>query len=306
MPDLLFIVLLLLLGMAAGFVLRRQTGALRAADGLASLAVPALLFILGANLGNDDALFARLPVLGGTALGVAVCSVAGSIATLRLLQSTFDPAPRNVAAAQSSGPAPIMGTLRILGFFLLGLVLARFSLSPDFLFSPRLGTYVLRLLIACVGVGLGAKLQAFAVIREMYVKILAVPLLIVLGTVLGSLAASLILPDVGPREALAVGCGFGYYSLSSLLIENLGHPALGAVALLANIMRELMAIICAPLLVRFFGTLATPAAGGAAAMDTVLPVIARFSGERAAIAAVFSGMCLTLLVPFLVTAIMTW
>ena len=45
-------------------------------------------------------------------------------------------------------------------------------------------------------------------------------------------------------------------------------------------------------------------AGGAAAMDTCLPVIARYSGERCAILAVFSGMCLTLLVPLIVPALM--
>ena len=56
--------------------------------------------------------------------------------------------------------------------------------------------------------------------------------------------------------------------------------------------------------VRFTGKLGPVLAGGAAAMDTCLPVVAHVSGERCAILAVFSGMCLTLLVPFLLPVIM--
>ena len=47
-------------------------------------------------------------------------------------------------------------------------------------------------------------------------------------------------------------------------------------------------------------------AGGAAAMDTCLPILARYSGERYAILDGFSGMTLTLLVPVLVPALMSF
>lgn len=305
MSDILIIAGLLIAGMGLGYALRGRPVFLRGADRLASLAVFLLLFVLGAGLGHNAELFARLPVLGGTALCIALCSCAGSILFLRLLQRTFDPVPRTVPTAKGSGPSPLWGTLRILACFAAGVTLARLDLLPVFLFRSGLAGYALWLLVFCVGIGLGAELKAFAVVREMHVKILAVPLLIVLGTLAGSLAASFLL-GMSPREALAVGSGFGYYSLSSLLIENMGHPSLAAVALLSNICRELIGILGAPLAGRFCGTLAPVAAAGATAMDTGLPVIARFSGERAAIAAVFSGMTLTVMVPFLVTAIMEW
>jgi uncharacterized membrane protein YbjE (DUF340 family) len=81
---------------------------------------------------------------------------------------------------------------------------------------------------------------------------------------------------------------------------------LASTALLSNILREIMAILGAPLLARHCGGLSTVGAAGATAMDTTLPVIARFSGEHAAVIAVFSGMTLTMLVPFLVTAALQW
>ncbi len=306
MSDILIIAGLLVAGMAPGHALRGRPVFLRGADHVASLAVFALLFVLGAGLGHNEELFTRLPILGGTALCISLCSCLGSILFLRPLQRIFDPAARSRPESKAAGgPSPLWGTLRILACFTAGMGLARAGLLPGFLFQSGLVVYALWLLVFCVGIGLGAELKAFAVVREMHVKILAVPLLIVLGTAAGSLAAAFLL-GMGARDALAVGCGFGYYSLSSLLIENMGNPSLAAVALLANICRELLGILGAPVAVRLCGSLAPVAAAGATAMDTGLPVIARFAGERAAIAAVFSGMSLTVLVPFLVTAIMEW
>ena len=118
---------------------------------------------------------------------------------------------------------------------------------------------------------------------------------------LGLFGAGLPLPD-----SLAVGAGFGYYSLATVIITQLGDPALGSVALLSNMIHEIITLTLSPLLVRVVGRLGPVMAGGAAAMDTCLPIIARYSGERYAILAVFSGMTLTLLVPVLVPALMSF
>jgi uncharacterized membrane protein YbjE (DUF340 family) len=77
------------------------------------------------------------------------------------------------------------------------------------------------------------------------------------------------------------------------------------VALLSNIFREVATLLTTPILVRYFGKLAGIASGGATAMDTTLPVISRYSGKEYAIIALFSGIVLTILVPFLVTFILT-
>ena len=57
--------------------------------------------------------------------------------------------------------------------------------------------------------------------------------------------------------------------------------------------------------VKYFGKLAPIASGGATSMDTTLPVITKFTGTEYAIIAVFSGTVLTIIVPFLVTFILT-
>ena len=104
---------------------------------------------------------------------------------------------------------------------------------------------------------------------------------------------------------MAVGAGFGYYSLSSVFITQLHSHSLGVVALLSNIFREVATLLATPILVSYFGNLAGIASGGATAMDTTLPIISKYSGKEYAIIAVFSGIVLTILVPFLVTVILT-
>lgn len=306
MQDILIILACIGSGMLLGCLQRRNAPLLRIADRASLYAIYGLLFILGAGLGSDKALLARLPLLGGRALVIAFCCTFASAFAMTALSRLFifNGTPKDRENAQ--GPSPLLGSIRILCAFSLGIALAVWGLTPGWMNDSALATYALYLLVFVVGIGLGADLRAFRIVCDLHVKILAVPICIVLASGVGALAAAAVLPGLSFREALCVGAGLGYYSLSSLLIENSGNSSLASVALLANILREVMAILAAPVLARHFGRLSPVGASGATAMDTTLPVIARFSGEQAAVIAVFSGMTLTLLVPFLVTALLYW
>lgn len=304
MQDILTILFCISLGMLLGYLQRANRFLLRLASAASQYAIFALLFFLGTKLGADSGLMSRLPAIGTKALVISACCTAGSVVLLFFAKSMLPgPLPHSLKEAAPAA-SPIAGSLRILSFFILGVFLSRLGVIPSWISSSSIATYALFFLVFTVGIGLGADLRAFRVIRDMHVKILFIPFLIILGTAGGALAVSALLPGISVKDALCVGAGFGYYSLSSFLIESAGDPVLASIALLANILREIMAIFAAPLLVRHFGRLAPVGAAGATAMDTCLPVIARFSGEQAAVIAVFSGMTLTLLVPFLVTAIL--
>ncbi|XPV76332.1 MAG: lysine exporter LysO family protein [Desulfovibrio sp.] len=198
------------------------------------------------------------------------------------------------------------GSLIILSFFLLGCLLGRFDVVPMWMKDDAVTTYALYLLLFVVGMSIGFDTRCWRILREMHLKVLLVPLFVIIGTFLGAAGAWLLLPDMALRDVLGVGAGFGYYSLSSLMISNMGNPVLGSIALLSNIIRELTTLLAAPLLVRYFGSLGPVASGGATSMDTSLPVIVKFTSERYGIVAVFSGMTLTVAVPFLVTFIFSY
>ena len=115
------------------------------------------------------------------------------------------------------------------------------------------------------------------------------------------IVGSLLLSHRSLTDCLAISSGFGYYSLSSIFITEYRGAELGTIALLSNIIRELLTLLCAPLLVRWFGNLAPISAGGATTMDTTLPIIVRTSGQEFAIVSIFHGFIVDFSVPFLVT-----
>lgn len=195
-------------------------------------------------------------------------------------------------------------SITIVGFFICGILAGLFSLLPKFLLDPDLSNYALYILMFFVGISVGAGRNVWQVIKKTKFKIMFVPLSVIIGTFIGVSIISFFLPKINLRESLAVGSGFGYYSLSSIFINRLHGEVLGVIALVANILREITTLLAAPLMAKYFGNLAPIAAGGATSMDTTLPIITKFSGKEYAIISVFNGTVLTIIVPFLVTFIL--
>jgi uncharacterized membrane protein YbjE (DUF340 family) len=195
-------------------------------------------------------------------------------------------------------------SLIIVAFFTAGILFGIFIPGLRFLNKTDISRYALCGLLFLIGVGIGGDRRTQRAMRSLDLRIVLVPLAVILGTLVGSFGVALFLPGLKLREVLAVGSGFGYYSLSSVIITQIRGPVLGVIGLMANIAREIMTLLTAPLLARYLGNLAPIAAGGATAMDTTLPVIIRFSGKEYAVVAVFSGIVLTLLVPVLVTLLL--
>ncbi len=164
--------------------------------------------------------------------------------------------------------------------------------------------YAVYAMLAAVGMTLGFDVRAWRILRDLKGWVALVPLMIAVGTFLGGTAAWAVL-DMSFRDVMAVSAGFGYYSLSSMLINQLADVSLGSMALIANMVRELVTLLFAPLIARVFGGLGPLSAAGAAS-DTCLPAIIRTSGERNTILGIFSGMVLTVAVPFFVTGIFAW
>ena len=193
------------------------------------------------------------------------------------------------------------GSLIIVAFFVLGLLLARWGILPAELVENDFSMYALYGLMFLVGMSVGSDTKALKALREQDLKIVLVPLATILGTLAGSVLVGLGLPGRSLTDCLAVGSGFGYYSLSSVFITEYRGAELGTLALTANIIREIITLLGTPLLVCWFGKLAPICAGGATTMDTTLPVITRFSGKEFVVISIFHGFIIDFSVPFLVT-----
>ncbi len=195
-------------------------------------------------------------------------------------------------------------SLFILSLFILGLLLGLYQLLPSILIEQDYTMYILYTLMFFVGIGIGADTKALLVIKKTKLKILFVPLSVIIGSLLGAVLVSLFFPGLNIQDAMAVSAGFGYYSLSSIFITEISGEFLGTVALLSNILRELITLVATPLFVKYFGKLAGIASGGATSMDSTLSIITEYSGKEWGIISVFSGLVLTIVVPILVPFIL--
>lgn len=193
------------------------------------------------------------------------------------------------------------GSLIIVGFFVLGIIVGLCHFVPQDFLDSDVSYYALSALMFCVGISIGCDTSVLKSFRKVNPRLMFLPVMTIVGTLAGCAAASLVLGHRQLTDCLAIGSGFGYYSLSSIFITEYRGPELGTIALLANICREILTLLCAPLLARYFGKLAPISVGGATSMDTTLPIITRASGEQFIIVSIFHGFCVDFSVPFLVT-----
>lgn len=196
-----------------------------------------------------------------------------------------------------------------IGVFVAGILAGAAGAVPTGWDSGILPRIILYVLVVQVGLGLGSGGGLAALRSGLSLRSLLLPVCTIAGTVVFSALASLLFSLWSMTDCMAVGCGFGYYSLSSVIITGMkqaaagaeGAAALGTLALMTNIVREMTAIAGAPLLVKISGKSAPVVAAGVTSMDSALPSISRYSGSDTVPAALVHGIVLEIATPILVT-----
>ena len=191
-------------------------------------------------------------------------------------------------------------TLRILSSLVLGF-LAGVFLLPEGLPSmlEPLTDISLAFLLFAVGYDLGQDADLGRKIKDLPRISLAVPFVIALGSLMGAILTSLAI-QVPIGDGALAGAGFGWYSLSAVIIAQDYDVTVGALALLTNVFREVFAILLIPYIAKKTGYLPAIAPGGATAMDVTLPIIAKNTDAQTTLVAFYSGTVLSALVPIVV------
>lgn len=193
------------------------------------------------------------------------------------------------------------GSLIIVGFFVIGVFL---GINIDMLLpivESDITIYVLYALMLTVGISIGSDKKALDALRNQDLKVILLPIGTILGTIIAAVIISPLIFGVRLTDVIAISGGFGYYSLSSIILTEYRGAEIGTIALVTNIAREIIALLAAPLLLKYFGRLAPISAAGATSLDTLLPIITRFSGKEFVVISIFHGLVLELTVPILVT-----
>ncbi|MBE8564684.1 lysine exporter LysO family protein [Vibrio sp. OPT20] len=126
---------------------------------------------------------------------------------------------------------------------------------------------------------------------------MVIAITIIVTSMLGGVIAAYIL-DIPLFKALAMSSGFGWYSLAGILMGDAFGPVYGGASFMLELLRELVALVLIPVLIRSYPCTSIGYAG-ATAMDFTLPVIQTTGGVRCVPIAIVSGFILSLLVPIL-------
>jgi uncharacterized membrane protein YbjE (DUF340 family) len=189
----------------------------------------------------------------------------------------------------------------LIGAVAAGAFLSFNGLIPDFLlFNCNIFVdFMLYLMLFLIGFDLGSTRSSLGSMFKADRYLIIVPLGTIVGTIFGGFLCSFFI-RLSAMDTMAVAAGFGWYSFSAVILANLKGAELGAIAFLANVIRESLALVCVPLVARWFGQYAAIAPGGATTMDVTLPVIEKYAGRRAAIIGFVQGVVLTGLTPFII------
>lgn len=192
---------------------------------------------------------------------------------------------------------PLREALIALGMVALGalLFLAQQQLGLESLALPSSNAFLL-LMIGIIGADLAQiRLSGQWVSPAM----LALPGLVVVGSMLGgALVARLV--DVPLKAGLALSSGYGWFSLSSVMVAEALGKAYGTMALSIDLLRELLAFVILYAVGRWWPVVGL-AAAGATAMDSSLPIIKQVCSPSVIPMAMVSGFLLTLLAPFMMS-----
>ncbi|MEJ2771970.1 MULTISPECIES: lysine exporter LysO family protein [unclassified Stygiolobus] len=180
----------------------------------------------------------------------------------------------------------------------LGLILGlgiRFELPFTFIID-----YELYFLAVIIGIEIGRSFNIGLLKRTTALAILAVTV-----DVVGAIILSVIFSPLIPLKAsLMITLGSGWYSYTGPFVAKYFGPALGVVGFLSNFLREQLAFILLPILLRVKATpIGAIAIGGATSMDVTLPLYVDLLGGEYAVGAMISGFILTLLIPIILPTI---
>jgi len=189
----------------------------------------------------------------------------------------------------------------IIIIIILGVISGYFIIPTSLLeYLDLISTISLSILLLGVGIDIGRNKEVITDLKRLGFKIILVPTLIAIGSIAGAILFGILI-KLPVNESSAIAAGFGWYSLSAVILTKTYSTDIGALAFLSNVFRELFALVLIPLLAKMGTKLTVIAPGGATTMDTTLPLITKSVNDtEIAIIAFISGAVLSAFVPILV------
>ncbi|MBB6363850.1 uncharacterized membrane protein YbjE (DUF340 family) [Acinetobacter lwoffii] len=133
-------------------------------------------------------------------------------------------------------------------------------------------------------------------------KILLVPIGCIFGSLFAVMLYSFWNTDISLKDLIMLSQGYGFYSMSGVVVTELRNAELGSIALMNDLFREIFAILLMYCMGWRYPRSAISAAG-ATAMDVTLPMVKQACGHDFIPHAMVSGFILSLLAPVMVSVL---
>ena len=288
--------LIILLPLVIGYLIPlHRPSALKLIARLLSWIVYVILFFMGISLAFLDNLASNLlAILHYAAVSVVIILLC-NIAALMWLEQKMPWQNHHRQEKLPSRLAMALESLQLCGVVFIGFMIGLSGIS--FLqHATEASEYTLIFLLFLIGIQLrnnGMTLRQIVLNRRGMI----VAVVVMVSSLLGGIINAFIL-DLPLKTGLAMASGFGWYSLSGILLTESYGPVIGSAAFFNDLARELLAIMLIPGLVRRSRSTALGLCG-ATSMDFTLPVLQRSGGVEIVPAAIVHGFILSLQVPIL-------
>lgn len=326
MGDLILYLGVTFIGFVIGSKVRSHRDRFSWTSRVQMVALIILVMVMGMRMGSNEEVIANLSTIGISAFLMTAVIMACSILAIWLARQVMGidrfgrmkRAEKEILTGEDGGSASggeesaggNSTTFAIIASVAAGMALGYLAIRPLFegnmdQFDSLAGLTIkvgLCLLLVFIGLDLGLDGTVVDNFKKVGLRILVFPAVVIVGTLAGAAACSLFM-EFSLKECLAIGAGFGWYTLAPGIIMENGYVTASAVAFLHNVMRELFSIIFIPLVAKKIGYIETTGMPGAAAMDVCLPIVEKSTRSDIAVYSFVSGVILSTAVPIMVPLI---
>lgn len=251
-----------------------------------------ILFLMGLSLAALDNLGSNLQLILKFAGVFFVVLAACNLLALPWVDKFL---PLDTQTTQTKLPLSTMALESVKLIFVVGGGLAiGVLINFDLSWVETASEWILFILLFFIGVQLrNSGLTLKQILLNKHGMIIAA--VVIITCWIGGIITALIL-GIPIYRGLAMASGFGWYSLSGILMGDAFGPVYGGASFLIELSRELVSLVLIPMLI---GRKPCTSIGyaGATAMDFTLPVIQTTGGVKCVPIAIVSGFILSLLVP---------
>lgn len=326
MGDLILYLSVTFIGFIIGSKVRSHRDRFSWTSRVQMVALIVLVMVMGMRMGSNEEVIANLSTIGISAFLMTAVIMACSILAIWLARQIMGidrfgrmkRAEKEILMGEDGGSSSggeeggggNSTTFAIIASVAAGMALGYLAIRPLFegnmnQFDSLAGLAIkvgLCLLLVFIGLDLGLDGTVVDNFKKVGLRILVFPAVVIVGTLAGAAACSLFM-EFSLKECLAIGAGFGWYTLAPGIIMENGYVTASAVAFLHNVMRELFSIIFIPLVAKKIGYIETTGMPGAAAMDVCLPIVEKSTRSDIAVYSFVSGVILSTAVPIMVPLI---